>query len=494
MRRRVWLDRVPLVQNYFHPRNIAARRAYTGGWTRFASRAAGGAGALAAAGLANFFSKVPSFQASDLRQSKSMPRAYPRAGGRSAARRSRNNENMLRASGSNSMGNAGLKDDKSPYTQYALVRRTSGRKLSQPAKLQKLVSALTQPIITRWQNVAKGTTGMDATSGAFPLNYQSAAASPGTNVYPYYLFDLTGMPNATVAPSSTATAYLYPNVGYRLNRTRTDAGATELNNQFKYAVTGCVMGKEDGTLGSYFSWLYERKPRQIWPMGSAMLDWVDVRLQVYGATNKPTRVNVKLVRFTDEDVVPQAYTMTDAFGTGIASSDDDPSVSASVNDTLKKWNEWHMGQVDTLISCPIQKRDHLNLGRKMQILYTESIDINPTSNTESDTRGHIKAIKLFKRLNRVTRFDHQAQTTAVNNPGSGIAGVGPSKEMDPNIFDYARGDNLDENRDMKCYAKKMSRIFLLISAQSPVDGVFAAASHASFDLIIRRRHSVIGST
>jgi len=443
---------------------------YARGVARFA---AFGPGAVAAAGLANYFSSVPRL--------KGDPRvSMPRMG----IKRQRIGQGQF---------NAGhQKDDPTPYTQYALSKRKSGRNLPKAKKITQLISALTQPIVTRWQNIAYNTTGMDAASGVYPLNFQITTGTGVASKYPYYLFDLTGLPNNKVSPGGTYGTTDWPMVASRLIRYRNDTSPTEMNNQYDFEpIVGSAAGV--GALSAPYSWLYERKPRQVFPMGNAMLDWVDIRLQFYGATAKPSRVTIKLVSFTDEDLVPAAWVGASQTAIPVKDEDDAPSLGIlNANDDIKKWNEYHLGAVDALVSTPIQKRDHLNLGSRMKVLYSESIDINPTTTTESDARGHIKALKIFRRMNRSCRFDWQAAGVGLSNPGGGITGVAPINEGNPNWFDSTRSDAIDYNLDVKPYCDKKKRVYLMITGQSAVAGAFSAASHSSFDVMIRRRHSVIG--
>lgn len=443
-------------QSYYSRLNKLARRAYTskviGRFARLGRFAAFGPLALAAAGAANFFAKVPD-----------MPRGWDV--GEPSGKRAKKDDAR----------------DVTPYIQLSRVNRTSGKKLSKKGLTQKLVSSVAQPLVTRMQNLSL----MSAVNGKNFLNYAPAAANLGDSVFPVYAFDLTGSVNS---PSAGVTVR-YPMVMYRLHRTRDTTVPTDVGNPFVWKTVNCSQGdRPDATGSKVYSWLVERKPKiNVYPVAKTFFEWFDIRLMMFGAQTKPSRITVQLCH------MPVGYgprgNYTDNFSSDTSALLYEDEILPE--EKQREVNQFWMGHTDTLCGNPLNKRDAYNNNRGIKVLESQTFDINPTSSTESDTRGHMKMYKLFKRYNRIINYQYERKATLATDVLDTSTGYTYDKEANPNAWDsegwgYTTGDGAVR---VNTYAG--ARLYLLVSAASPTSGAGNAADHASFDFAIRRKQSVV---
>lgn len=499
-KRRVRLDRPPLVQDYYHPHTgIAARRAYTSGWTRFASRVVGGLGALAVAGAANLFTKVPHLRGDPRVNMPSRQIPFVGALGPRNKKSRSGSSYVTENRAAQSAGTQGA--DASGYVQLTRLRKTVGKPVAKRQRLMRMLSGIAQPVITRWQNLST----MDAANGKNYLNYAAAPASPGTSIYPVYLFDLTGSVNHTrTQAAGLVPFYELPAPMLRLHRARLDAGNNDGNNQFFFSPADCALGVAPDGSTSVSTWCVERKPTvKTFPLGRTFFDWVDIRLMVWGAKSKPSTVKIQLVQFP-ENLCPGYWGTSTSSPANLVFSatrqEDDTGngfgTSVPSEDDCRHWNEFWLGYTDRMVTNPLNKRDCNNIGLvdSIKVLSTETIVLNPTASYEVDTRGHMKMVNIFKRMNKLIDYQWDNEINyakGVQNADANTTGIPNTGESNPNIWDTTAWNYTSaEGPRNQPVPRKQSRVFLMITADSPVAGAASADSHCSFDYCIRRKQTV----
>lgn len=387
--------------------------------------------------------------------------------------------------------------------KLARIKRKSGRPVGKRQKYQKVLKSLAQPHIERFQYLQP----MTAQYGLCPLSYEPAAAG-GTNVYPVYAFDLTSVYNMKrqlaamnnpVYPNLT-----FPAVLYRLCRTRDAALTTDLANKFFFQPTSNCQGcLPDGSTLTY-TWCNERAPRLgLAPQASTHFDWFDIRLMLFGPSSRPINLYVDLVQFDDGKYIE--YYGREGFDgvlTGAVTQAEDAYWTGS-EDRAREWNEFWSGYVDRLITNPLAKRDAYNL-KGMRKIYSDVIRFNPKDTSIADSRGDMKMYHVFRRANRMLRYqwERQRDFSKAGNLANGV-GVPPSGvlEGNPNVWDATNPQpgqistsGADLATDCQPVPAPRARMYLFISAETPAALPFAPADNASFDFCIRRKRTVIGNT
>lgn len=118
-------------------------------------------------------------------------------------------------------------------------------------------------------------------------------------------------------------------------------------------------------------------------------EYVSMNFNVTGPTSKPARVTFQLVVFTNA--------WADPFGAnGYWAS------GLSQENTMH--GRYWAAEAARLVENPIHKIARYTRGRPYRVLSTKVIDFQPTSSTETDTRGHIQTVKWFRRVNKVLNY------------------------------------------------------------------------------------------
>lgn len=378
-----------------------------------------------------------------------------------------------------------LRRDAAGYIQRVRASRKDKKKVTRRSAALKMLTKGCVNLITRFQNLSN----VGASLMPQYLNYQTGS-SPGISVYPFYCFDLTGLANRT-GPSNNF--YRCPNVLYRLKRSRNDAVATEVANKFYWDPVAAAAA--DGTLTTN-TWLVERRPAHMQPNAKALLEWVEMKIGVVGPKSYPCKVVCQLVQF-DERFVPGHYETsvnsgqidTNQYMNPGTKAEKDPADNGDEERT-RVWNEFYIGLTDTSVSHPFNKRDAYNV-KGLKVLSSQVMEFNPTSNYETDPRGHKKEFVWRKQFNRVCNYqwENNYKLTFVEADTTPQA-VPVVNEGNSNVWDTANPNPCRVSTDdsiQSCVHPK-ARIFLLIYAESPVNGAAAEANHAGFEFQIRRSH------
>lgn len=365
--------------------------------------------------------------------------------------------------------------DKSGYVQLTnLGKRNTGRRCSRQKKINKLVEAQMLTRIDRFQYLA----GTGAANGSYYLSWTKDAATANYYRYPLYLFDLTCLAeNIGTSKLGTYPSTLYGCPFIRLSRQQGGV------NNYIWAVQA---GRSNGDGGTDF-WTPERVPYATTaanaPYEKAFLEWADIRLSFWGAKNVPTTAEVMIVRFPLDNRNPSAWEYD-----GASYNDNNPvSATATTDPSNQEYNKFWNCQTDNLIGSMNRLNGQAADQDGMTILYRKKISFNPTATYETDTAGHQYTMKLFHTLDSLCVY----KSSPTNQTGDGV-----------NVLDY---ENLNkwypENPVAgSCHTtlrNRTSRVFLMIKGFTPTLSTNASATygdptvHASFDIMVRRKMSVI---
>lgn len=331
------------------------------------------------------------------------------------------------------------------------------RKTSKLNKLSKVVNQSKQKTIMRW-NAVNPTFG---DNGYYWFYNADDGQIPAARRYlPLYAFDLTRAIN--LVPSSTSGSVQCPGSCVRAYTTTID-GAIGFEN------TSNVSFSNNNTIG----WLqFERYPglsqsiinsqestnnltltdTTALPQEGDFLKWADCRFNFYGCKKRPTKINVSLVRFLDDDLVP--------------TSEDGANI---------KRTSVFQNMLKTMVQNPIAVTSSAYRNR-VKVLKSETINIEPANTTDEDTSPNVRSVKWFLKLNRFIKYVERQD----------ILGTASSL-LDETDF------AVNGNRQMTTTTQKQYRLFLIITSTNFGKDVNAFPNASvdytpSFDMTVRLCH------
>lgn len=368
--------------------------------------------------------------------------------------------------------------DESGYVQLTnLGRNTVGRKASQSKKLRKMVEAQMLTSIDRFQYLSPA----NATNGRYWLSHAPDASAPTKYFFPFYTFDLTSLRSNVF--NSTKYCGALP-----LSRL-----ARGTNDEYTWEPQAGI--GPDGISTSNF-WQSERVPYNSsssnLPYEKVYLEWADIRLNFWGATTLPSSAEVLLVRFPDDNRCPDGIECLDTVGApaSLTYTFKHPTLGAADSPNMSDYMEYTKfwtSQMDNLVNTTQNVRHQGVDQRGMVVLYRKKIDFNPTATFENDTTGHQYTLKMFVNLDMLCDFKHAVTQGTVSD------GIPVANQANVNFWKSDIGAN--ECRSL--LKNKESRLFLVIRGLTSVTSPYSptgdgtAAQTASFDVLVRRKHSTI---
>lgn len=405
-----------------------------------------GPGAVAAAGLANYFVRVPKLN--------TMPRDIV------GRKRARNGRPLNGPVG----GHAPLPRTVIDHTSYVQFKKLSkefaGRRISLASKMSKIVNSHIQEVVERWGQAQDPSTvlnpGTDALYGKMMLSATVSADPEEAPRLPVYIFDVTSVKNG-YAGTPTPTSDWEPRVAHRLYRT--GAG--------NFITTQAVTGVSN-------LWAVERAPKQVFKAGDrAFIEWLDIRMVLYGPVAKPADVFVEFWQFDD----PRKGFPVSASVDGNVTGTGDSVGGWDQNAFNQFWN----AKLDTMLGTGIAKRGLRTDTDGCRVLYSKKFTFNPILSTEKDTSGHMVKFNLKYDVNKMCRYDwYSSFDTAV-----------VSSTLDnPEVFESVTTDKTQP------FTHPKGRVFMVVRANvlQMVNSVGLTDADAknvfpSFDLVMRRKRS-----
>lgn len=401
------------------------------GW-RYAKRlgrfAAFGPGAVAAAGLANFFTRIPDMPR-DMRLAK-------------------------RARVGPSGEQAPTEYDVTSYLQYKrLAKAFAGRRMNPYSKIRTIVNSHVQEVVERWQAAGNPALGSYSTNGTVILG-ANPTADPEQADLPVYFFDVTSVLN-----DRGPNPGFQPMVCSRLRR-GVDGNFVNTTNPGTGAGTGATN-----------QWSVERAATQIFSAGDkTFLEWLDIRMVLYGARARSSTVFVEMWQFDDVRSAPQVYASNDG---GVSFTPDTDS-----GHDQQTFNQFWNAKLDTMIGTGIAYRGLRTDTKGCRVLYSKRFEFNPTLSVETDTSGHMCKFNLKYDINKLCRYDW-------NNPFD--VNTLTERLDDPNLFVATTRAKHTPHTHPK------GRVFMVVRGN--VMGISTVANPSptdlfpSFDLVLRRKRS-----
>lgn len=288
--------------------------------------------------------------------------------------------------------------------------------------------------------------------GFYPLTCgQTGTGAP--LIAPIYAIDLTSVPNG----GSTGTASVaYPNSLWRMNY------ATEIKGS---NITWTTFNSPPASSASFYP---ENVQTNFQPGPRDILDWVQAKFLFYPATLVPTRINVDIVTFNDDVVVPGGINATS--GTTVT----DSYAKAFWESMMKKY-----------MFSPLENGNS-NLEKKfVTYLDRKEIILDCKTNIENE-KNHIRQLNIFKRMDRVCVY---------NWGDTGVMNARPLDSATPQVDQPGTaGEDWITNNAVtnQNTVRPGVRVFMLIRAfagQVQGSADFNAKYHPSFDMVCRVKHS-----
>lgn len=426
-----------------------------------------GPGAVLAAGAANYFTKVPRLD--------TMPRmiGYKRRRGQRGP--------ML--------------DNSSPGTgQYAgqkisYYSKKGGRLIPKKKKVMNALKSHVQTIIERWQQ-ANGIGYADTPVPRNGARYLTAGPTvknppPGVSTYfwPVHLYEVTGVKNYCSAGGVASTAY-YPSVAYQLQSTWNGTA-----HSFSYIA---MTGRNNGDSGDVYGWVAEVLPRPGSTGGDipfagtqAYIDKLKIKMAVFGATELASEVNLSMVRFTDEQLVPPALSATNS-----------TNVPTVYHDTVdqERLDAFWTYHLSKLVGHMNADQIDYDSGKGMFKKSLWNFKFGPQSNDNPDPGGTQRNLTLDHNFNRFVKLDwFQGEDVQPGAPtASGIANV----IGNPDYYQqYSNANSVNPSPN------QTSRMFLMVQGDvqqyhdalysTYVAGANAPRCFPSYDLSIRRFRTLV---
>lgn len=199
-----------------------------------------------------------------------------------------------------------------------------------------------------------------------------------------------------------------------------------------------VLSGQTNTGGNSSQWQVEKSSHttsssQTYPLDNAIHQWSSLDLELWGQTQKPTKYSVMLCQFNEDVLPPDLVT-----GGQLVYGDFTGNSNAS---------EFWQSLIKHYSYSPLAKMDDGFNKKKMKILRSYTINIDPTANYENDPDPHVKTMKLFFRFNRKCNFQWK------------FANSQPQSSTQMNLPNWQQEDG--ENQ---CRVHPNARLFVMIRA------------------------------
>lgn len=289
--------------------------------------------------------------------------------------------------------------DEGGYNQFETHKYKTGRKKPKAAKRANLIDAITVRQRIRFSGINE----LSAGQGFFPLSHEWE--TPQFDHLPIYVMNLTSTRQQSVGQAAAPLWRLYQ------DKAANRLGFTIWNGQLRDGAinTGWQL-EDDEAAGTSVS--VGRK---------SLIDWVRIRLNVWGKKTAPSRMQVQLVQFNDDIICPERDTVLA-----------DPAVIRAPMSNPEAQQYWQ-SVVKPLINNPCSSVTRTARARA-KILKTWKIDIDPTSTTENDTDPHCKFLDIFHKVGKLIDYSSAStfQSTSTLNDARTYGTVTPGFSPYPN--------------------------------------------------------------
>lgn len=232
-------------------------------------------------------------------------------------------------------------------------------------------------------------------------------------------------------------------------------------NESRGYVWSSLQGQTAGGVTLDSAWQVERSGQNStitdnYPGQSSILSWVDIRMDLFGCKNHPTKFVIEVCQL-DEDLCPAVGTNSD-------------------NNHVRFWD----AQIRPFISNPNLHQISYGDKKYKKVIDSRVIEIGPTSTTESDQDPHVKTLQLFYKFNRRCNYAWKDFIAApAENPSNA--------QLTTVFIPQAQGDNQTQ-------VHPRARLFLLVRAvkfvRNALYGDQTNVDTPSWNLQVRTKHMV----
>lgn len=327
-----------------------------------------------------------------------------------------------------------------PDTQRAYVAMRTGKKISETQLIAKTAKASIQRSVFFWRQY-----NAEAVGGDFPLNLDHAGITGDTRYFPVYLFDLTARPQ--------------------------NVGGVVRDALFGCRACASTSGANDGKIrwvsiagltanSTASNWVQVDESTNLaggQSSGRSLMNWVDIKAQIQGPRNIPSKIKFEIIRMLDDelDPVPQ----------GSFTQDGTNSTAHQVY-----WQSFIAG-------CSVSPLHQYTLPRRkyVQVVATKEFVTEPRESVDLDTRGQLFVLKWFNRINKIMNYNN-----------SGIVTTDDATFSSRTIVTNSSGNNVSTHADTK------DKLWLRVSSYAPIATAgFDKTVHGSFELSVRMCHSAM---
>lgn len=357
------------------------------------------------------------------------------------------------------------------YNQRKKAKAYAGKVLSTKSKQSKILGAHFMKHVVRFNGAANTILEpSESFPGYFPLDYFSDGNPQADGLFPYYLMDLTcAQINNQRGLNGTFNVWRSCPLTRLIQRNGT--------NTFSYAP---IAGRNADNGADTFDWLDEYTP--LHPSAVPVVrdknfyEWIDIRMNLYGASKVPTRIFVQLVQFMEEELVPLTFAKPNL---------DPPEPVSTIPDDPEQYARWqnhHIQEIDKLVGNPIAIRGFQPRSKPYRVLFSRQFNFEPQMTTEEDKTPHQVEFYFKYNMNKCVWYTENPSHDQLSS--SEIPG--PNEWIQNTQFKNS------------CFCAPKGRVFLKITGQTPkniftmVEGERPCDYAPSFDLIVRRRSTFLG--
>ena len=275
------------------------------------------------------------------------------------------------------------------YQQHTYRYKKTGSKTALATVAQRLQKVNLDTAVTQFQKMGQFT----GDYGAFPLSH-SVYTSTQKRLLPLYLMDLTHL--AEVGQGPLHRAYIWTTgggdgkLGWEVQAGTNKIGTSTNVPFYKYATPGYQVA-------TYHDKLH--------------FGLMKIKLNLYGQTNRPTKITLQLVQFNSDDYTP-------------VSDDGQSTQTAGANQI---GNAFWQPQYKALVGNPIADQVRSRV-KAMKVLRTATYNIGPTSTTENDHDPHCITVVWNHYHNRIVNmkkfqpvFTDDVDAVNPSKPGGDVA-------------------------------------------------------------------------
>lgn len=347
--------------------------------------------------------------------------------------------------------------DPNQYIQKTWLSSGKGRKLSKSGFMTGMIKAAYS-----YQKYMHRAFGLDSEPGVSGLFYPCGLElNTEFRSLPMYIFDLTTM--SQIQGATTVSAHL----AWRMVQ---DAVS---GNMGMFPVGNIDLSGNFNSTSIYRPYISQGATVN---QQKHMLEWIKVKLNLQGPTQKATKFTVSVIKPT-----PQFLAVQNRIQQALTPATPFQWTNADQNVWNVRANKLCVNSIASIPPITDQKK-------YFDVVMQKQYDIQPTSTTEGDPAGHTVTQELFLRVNKVLDFMYSGEQGSATSTLNGITDNGNVADLTilrPNAGIGGETTNV--------YPKPGTQLFLLVEAfcaqQEPL---FNAQLHPSFDISIEKKISSLG--